>query len=153
VKLVLVPCAARADTWWDNFDDGDFTIEPFWYHYVNGGCGATIDVTGDEHYVRFRRIQYVENGSYAYLYAELDQPVTRSTCISFDVNPVYSRVTGGAGPSDSQYPSRSSSVCSMPTVASCSSSSATSESRFPIASRASGSATRHSGSGTTSPRR
>ena len=104
--IMLVPSIAAADRWDEDFDDGDFTVNPLWYDYANGAAWqkATIVVTGEENYVRFKRDAHAEYGGYSYLYTPLNLPLTAESTISFDVNPVYSNAPGGAGPLDQIYP-------------------------------------------------
>ncbi len=101
---VFVPSAAVADSWSDDFDDGDFTNDPAWTERNDDDVPGLVEVTGDEHYVRFFRDAPSGNGGNIELNHDVSLFVDGKSTISFDVNPVYSNVVGGAGNGSGEYP-------------------------------------------------
>ncbi|MCD4746931.1 MAG: tetratricopeptide repeat protein [Bacteroidales bacterium] len=89
----------------ENFNDGDFTNDPAWTPYVNQRCApqpATVSVV--DGYLKVFQENASACGTYAYIEIRFDIPVSDSTKIQFDVNPVFSNVDEGAGWTNKEYP-------------------------------------------------
>ena len=104
LTLLLVPHTAVADSWSDDFDDGDYTNDPAWTERNFDDAPGTLEIAGSDDYLRIYRDVSGGNGGTTGVEIELSLYVSERTSVSFDVNPVHSNVVGGAGYHDSEYP-------------------------------------------------
>jgi len=98
----------KADTlilFQENFDDGDFSINPKWVVNVVQMCAPQpTKVTIVNGVLKFQQQNARTCGNWAHLTMTLNIPVTDSTKIQFDVKPSYSSVDNGAGWKNEEYP-------------------------------------------------
>ncbi len=97
VSALVAPAAADALEWFDGFDDGDFTDNPTWTEVNNDDVPGIVEVTGDDHYVRFYREAPYGNGGNISLVHDFCYNVTDDTAVEFDANPVYAEICGWGG--------------------------------------------------------
>ncbi|MBN1340189.1 MAG: tetratricopeptide repeat protein [Bacteroidales bacterium] len=89
----------------ENFNDGDFTLNPEWKEDIRQTCAPeppTIKVT--DGVLRSFQAGAGTCGNNAAIETDLNIPVSDSTKIRFDVKPSYSTVDEGAGWFDVEYP-------------------------------------------------
>ncbi|PID27667.1 MAG: hypothetical protein CR982_05185 [Candidatus Cloacimonadota bacterium] len=94
---------SNQETFFEDFNDGDYTNNPSWNVINEDDMPGNIDVINSD-YIEFKRENVGGNGGGVYLEKELNIELTDISKVKFDVNPVFSNVGAGAGWNNNEYP-------------------------------------------------